>query len=577
MKKIYQIPIKRLVVTICSICIAVLFVVQLMFYNDLRQDVERSQHATAQAVGQQIAHNFAIRDKQLRNAVEWLSTDDSMLEFLSSSSRIVRYEALKLLNSTMEYIYLSQTDLRDIVIVDTEENSTSFFSVLSNSQLKEIEKVCDMKDPNNRWTGVIYLPSDDNPRNDSYAYMLPIFETRTTGEFRSKLGTVILFYSIQSIRNEVVSLAELPDMRVSLVDSNNTVIASGHKNKGDNLDINAAYDIINGKTQYKRHIDYINWDIYCEYGATFINNSNELYLKYMVISVVLAVLGILCSTYTMNRCLNKPIFNLLSQMRHSIDKSSSARIELKEENEIGELAKGINNMLERLHEKTIDIINAQEKLYTTELLRQSSELKALNSQINPHFLYNTLECIRGMALMNDEDTIAEIATSMAAIFRYSIKGEAIVTVSQELQMIENYLFIIKCRFEDRYEIEIKVDESLLNCKMPKMVIQPLVENAIVHGLANVVENGLLRIEGKDLGDHILFCIADNGIPFPTEIIEKLEDEERYQDASGGLGLYSIKSRIRLLMGEQARLEINNLCNMTEISVILPKITHWDKM
>lgn len=569
MKTLRQTSIKRLILGITCICTVLLCLVQLSFYGEFRKNMEEGQNETAMALCQQIAQSFSIRSEQLENSFEILITDQSLLEFLSTDSRGVQYEAINNLSSTIEYIYMSQPDLRDVVLVDMEGNPFSFFSVFTVSDVDTFGKICDFQDPTQRDRASVYLPASENVRNDSYAYILPILETRPGKDFGAKIGTVILYYSIQSIREEIELSNNLPNMRVSLVDADNRVIATGPQGEEAEA-VNGPYIVTDGKTQYKQHLEHINWDVYCEYDKAFVDEGNRLYLKYVVALAVVALTGILFSAYTMNKCLSEPIQSLLSQMRTSAQESQ-ARIHIKEKNEVGEIATGINTMLDRLNEKTLAVINAQEKVYTTELLRQASELKALNSQINPHFLYNTLECIRGMALMSEQDTIAEIATAMADIFRYSIKGKDIVTVAQEMKMIENYLFIIQCRFEDRYKMEICVDPCLQRYAIPKMIIQPIVENAIVHGLADVESGGMLRIEGKDQGDSIAFSVINNGTPIPQDVIRDLEKASPYDNASSGIGLRNIKSRIQLLMGESALLKIESSEAETKVSVVIPKI------
>lgn len=150
--------------------------------------------------------------------------------------------------------------------------------------------------------------------------------------------------------------------------------------------------------------------------------------------------------------------------------------------------------------------------YEQELLLRQANITMLQSQINPHFLYNTLECIRGQALLHNEEEIAQTAKALSLFFRYSISGKtSIVTIGEELDNIKNYIQIQRFRFSERFSVEIDVeDSSLTNVMIPKLTLQPILENSIIHGFSDIVSGGILTIRVKRVSQNVSIEISDNG-------------------------------------------------------------------
>jgi two-component system sensor histidine kinase YesM len=190
-----------------------------------------------------------------------------------------------------------------------------------------------------------------------------------------------------------------------------------------------------------------------------------------------------------------------------------------------------------------------------------ARLLALQSQINPHFLYNTLDCIRGQALIDEAGEIANMLEVLSEFFRYSISGgDNIVTLREELGSVENYMLIQKYRFDERYGYEIiylSDKNSVLNCYIPKLVLQPLVENAIVHGLEKK-GSGTIKITVDWTSSVIIITISDNGCGMDDETLDALRNAIHSNNPPAyvsGIALPNVHKRIRGLFGEPFGLEI----------------------
>lgn len=217
------------------------------------------------------------------------------------------------------------------------------------------------------------------------------------------------------------------------------------------------------------------------------------------------------------------------------------------------------------------------------LSKKQAEYLALQNQINPHFLYNTLEAIRGDALIAGQEGIAKTAEALAAYFRYTITEMGdLVTVEDELNNIDSYFIIQRYRFDDKLRLEVIAEEEIVyRCKIPKLTLQPIVENAIFHGLERKSGGGLITILLQTTEKRMVITVKDDGVGIPQEkvnlINQKLEkvkvgyisDEKRDK---GGIALRNVAQRIKLLFGEEYGLQLYSTQGVgTEVVINLPKL------
>lgn len=213
----------------------------------------------------------------------------------------------------------------------------------------------------------------------------------------------------------------------------------------------------------------------------------------------------------------------------------------------------------------------QQKMKLTELIK-NMELKSLQAQINPHFLFNTLNAIARIALIENAPNTEELIYSLSDILRYSLKNiDKMVTIEDEIDNIKKYLHIQQTRYGDRIKSSIIIENDILKYKLPAMTLQPIVENSIIHGLKDKKENGEIRILGKlAKGNIITFEIYDNGVGIDNDKINLLLDV--YSEDSGvtGLGIYNVNSRIKHLFGSNFGISIESVKNEnTRVLINIP--------
>ena len=227
-----------------------------------------------------------------------------------------------------------------------------------------------------------------------------------------------------------------------------------------------------------------------------------------------------------------------------------------------------------------------EREFNETILRKQTELNVLQSQINPHFLYNTLDTIRGQALWEGMDSIAEMTHALASCLRYSINtGSDMVTLSEELDNVKNYIKIQQTRFSDKLEFEMAIDEEndnkILSYKIPKLTIQPIVENAVFHGLEKKRNMGKVQIKVFATDTRLSINIIDNGLGIPRERLKLLNKNlylgqtsmsDTKNESRQSIGLYNVNQRIKLYYGDNFGLRIKSFIDEgTNVEIIVPII------
>lgn len=227
--------------------------------------------------------------------------------------------------------------------------------------------------------------------------------------------------------------------------------------------------------------------------------------------------------------------------------------------------------------------NQSNKDYQAELLNRQAEFFALQSQINPHFLYNTLDSIRGQAMLDGVDEIAEMTEALSTFFRYSISQRgAMVTLAEEIKNVENYFFIQQFRFSNRFQYSIRIEDPLaLTFYLPKLTIQPIVENSIFHGLESKVGEGHINIWVTMTARRLIIDISDNGIGMDKATLEELrgrlehgmQSESNPEKRRTGIAMSNVNQRIRLFFGQSYGVTISSTLRMgTNVQVVIPLVS-----
>ncbi|MFC5401267.1 sensor histidine kinase [Cohnella soli] len=259
------------------------------------------------------------------------------------------------------------------------------------------------------------------------------------------------------------------------------------------------------------------------------------------------------------------------------------RIQLVGYNEIMVMADKFNGMLDEIDQLTDEVVESKTRIMSLGLLKKQAELAFLKQQVNPHFLYNMLESLRGMASATGAMEIREMIVALGKMLRYSIKGQDEVKLGEELEIAKAYLKLQQFRFEDRFDVHIDFPEALLNNRVFKMVLQPILENAITHGLESRMEKGNLWLGARETpeGD-VVIAIKDDGVGIPSEKLALIQAElaageeflaRLHHNDNGHLGIVNVHNRLRSAYGDPYGLKIRSAPNAgTEVELLLPRRT-----
>lgn len=292
----------------------------------------------------------------------------------------------------------------------------------------------------------------------------------------------------------------------------------------------------------------------------------------IIVSVGLSILFIVGLYFFITARLTRPIQILKNKMRQAASGFLEGKVHPNGQDEIADLGKSYNVMIEQIKLLLQQSIQKQQQI-------QKAELRTLQAQINPHFLYNTLDSIVWMAEAGKNDQVVQLVQAMSRFFRISLsKGRDWVTVREELEHVHNYLVIQQTRYRDILEYEIAVDESILQFPILKMTLQPIVENALYHGLKNQRRKGLIEISGYKVNNHLMRIeVRDSGIGIAPDTLAWLRNRlnDSYatiedNENKGGFGLYNVQQRIRLYYGEEYGIHLDSeQGNGTVVSIDIP--------
>ncbi|MCE9654090.1 sensor histidine kinase [Clostridium celatum] len=368
---------------------------------------------------------------------------------------------------------------------------------------------------------------------------------------------------------------------LSLYDSDGQLIAETNKNPLFN-DLYQNTQLITTNTEpqieymYKdtsyivtyNYIQFYDWILINTIKKSDAFNLNTLYMMFFFINLIFfLIMSAILYLFLKNRIFN-PIESLAKNMKSSnLEKNLDTKIIYDKDDEIGFLVNSYNKMKNRINY----LININ---YKNALEHKELELQQLQNQINPHFIYNTLESIHMMAEINDDIETSTMAEYFGEIIRYSMNRRInTVTLKEELKIIDNYIYLQKIRFDQLFTIENMVSDELLSCEIIKMIIQPLIENAIYHGLSECSGNGKIIIQGSKVNNNLLLTISDNGIGIPEEKLQDLNDYINDKNHNfNGIALRNINKRLKLNYGENYGLEIFSIeGNGTSMVLTLPFI------
>ena len=523
----------------------------------------------------QVVQNIQTSTEDMIRFAKIASTSNATQDFLTSSDPLTRLENSRDVSNS---IFSITQDSSEIAILIMEEDGVALAPkpLLTVIDALESDYLPALSGKSTGFTGLMHNSYDGV---SYFAYYRPILDIKKDVQLQRQIGACVVLKSLNTLQKCINLVETTPHSLFYVLDDDLEVIVSNqsqtdsaaadllHNLRTGTL-ANGAVRSVNGSDHMILFQSVPNTD-WLVVGAVPLNeiNSDLTGLLFLGITVLL-LLGLLFGFWgiAIFRSVALPVFEISRFLKGDAYSKLHKRLYLKNENEVGVLAEQINRMLDELSEMTHTILRNNSNMYELDLARKRAELSALQSQINPHFLYNTLDCIKGYGYLLESGEIVQIADSLAQIMRYCIKGRDIVALSDEIGIVRQYLSIISIRFDNRFAFEIDIPENVQAVKMPRFILQPLVENAIYHGLEPKYGAGRLRIYCcGEAPSTVQICIADNGAGIPPDMLQKIHAELSGSspqslfgvESQKGLALLNINQRIRQFFGPEYGLSLES--------------------
>lgn len=493
------------------------------------------------------------------------------------------------INNYLNAVTSANSDILDFIII-TDSNMSYQSSSKSGRAIKtryDFSSDVFLNEIKNSKTKLDVISDDPsryiiNESQRTITFIGNIYDPNNPSSLKS-IGNFIINVALDTFRKSFKEFEENLNGKLFILDSKGRVIFTSDPDLKFIGEEYQYYNKIKGITNQKILLDKPN--IVRTYSIdndkiTVVNTLPEDFVwkklsglrKEMIMMLVISLVVGIIITFAISYFFNIRIKTLIKYMKKVQNGDLEVKIPIRSSDEIGQLSIIFNEMCHKLN----NFINRE---YFAEISRKNSELDVLQSQINPHFLYNTLESIKMKAVIEGQDEISNMITILGSIFRWNVKTkDKIVRLEDEIEYITSYLELIKYRFDGKLDVEINISEDILNLGIPKLIMQPIVENSVVHGISNIEGIGRIVIDVSRNEDLLDISIFDNGIGMDENSLQELSSDlnERNNREYYKIGIKNVHDRIRLIFGIDFGLNISSrIGEGTTVKMRIPALLKED--
>ena len=538
-----------------------------MFYSVSLQIIrdKESQYIRTQAA--QIAEKTDDVTTAVNLLTQTVSEAPASKYLLAQTTAMRKWEYKQSLNNLVAEMAKSNSNISNILLMDNEGAVYGFsgFDYLLVSKINSKYSLFSAEKYSTGFSGALYL---NNEGEVYYTCVKPIYNSAPEN---IRIGSCLVVCSTRALAEACAQAAPTENSLFAILDSDNQVLASSCP-----LDAATGEELTRALSAQDSELFPIRirgerflliryptqtltgWKVI---GAVPYQEIYSGLRRFQLLSLLFAVVlcfAMLALIRQIKTNITKPLLKIADFVQKGPHYTLHNHLKVDDGNEIEAIGARINSMLDEINDLNRRVLQDQSRLYEIELANNQARLLALQSQINPHFINNTLGAIQGMAYQKRYESICTAISALAYIMRYSISGNDLATVDEELLSVEQYLQIIELRFPSRFQIRLDIDDQIRQCVMPRFLLQPLVENAIFHGLEPRCGCGKLTLSGQMREDAVIhFVCADDGVGISPEKLKalidmlrdtKLETETGRCRGIAGIGLRNIHLRLRLIYG-----------------------------
>ena len=566
----------KLLISMISLVFCSVFILGIYFYQVSANLIVNNEKNYIENTMNQIGKNLDYNIKAVEDILFELSTSDAIQKDIKllNQQGLKEYEKIKIEIEIKNLMIKEITKLNAVegVFLYTQEGSCySARQRYYQTPPLPIEEI-DKKKGGNLWM-----------QPDEELDIVPVGKAICSLDNQKVIGHYILYVKEDYFTSVFEDISYKEENAVFIYDSGNESYLGTEKQAGDIAEMSKNYQsgtVMNIYTGDEEKqfcavvLDRVPW-LAVSYLSPQSQNRKLVHLRIATIGVMLLVLVLITFlVVVISRGISRPIKKLAISMEQFSKGDFGIQTSVLYQDEIGKLRESFNKMVQDINKLITDIFEEKN-------LKQQAQLHALQMQINPHFLYNTLDTINWLAISQGADNVGEVTRSLGALMRFSLKEQELISLEEELEAVENYICIQKYRYGDELHIKLQVEEAALYEQVPRHILLPIIENAIEHGLSDRKGEKRIIVAGNIMEDAFLvLTVKDNGVGMTEDILHRIQinlsqigeqyTSRRRAEGHMEIGIENVHRRIQLHFGAEYGLNIESIRNKgTTVSIRIP--------
>mgnify|MGYP001625329086 FL=1 len=529
---------------------------------------------------------------------------DLNTRMVTQSAQAIRENNANIMNTVISFVsnatvqgYLSETDVYEKSIALRSLSNLLFNYRYLHPTLQAVA-VLEPSGDSVREGNILYSDFQailENTRHKTFSSLVmssagnPLIAVRYPSnshtDFGRQIGECIFVFNVSYMLSGIQSISLEAESDFYIVDDQNITLYATHPNAiAEPLaesyasmlreSFEPTVEKKGGRIIVSQRINDLNWHIVSVTSTSvLLRDQQNLHLLFLAMAAM-AIVVLIATSFWFYSHTSRVLLDFIAGIRR-IDEGRSEYVTCPDNTrEFQSLTDSFNRMLRNLYRLRQEAMDNQRKMFLRELENKQTQILFLQTQINPHFLYNTLECINSAGAVYGSWEIQQMAVSLGEIMRYSIKGSNIVTLAREIDIVISYLSIQKVRFPDKVSLVLDIPDPLLEVRLIKLMLQPIVENCVIHGLEPTTRKCLIRISARQAGSVMTIRVSDSGKGITAEKLADIrraiaDSNSNFFNETNSIGLANISRRIKLFYGDAYGLTISSDDRGTVVEVTFP--------
>lgn len=529
---------------------------------------------------------------------------DLNTRMVTQSAQAIRENNANIMNTVISFVsnatvqgYLSETDVYEKSIALRSLSNLLFNYRYLHPTLQAVA-VLEPSGDSIREGNILYSDFQailENTRHKTFSSLVmssagnPLIAVRypinSHTDFGRQIGECIFVFNVSYMLSGIQNISLEAESDFYIVDDQNITLYATHPNAiAEPLaesyasmlreSFEPTVEKKGGRIIVSQRINDLNWHIVSVTSTSvLLRDQQNLHLLFLAMAAM-AIVVLIATSFWFYSHTSRVLLDFIAGIRR-IDEGRSEYVTCPDNTrEFQSLTDSFNRMLRNLYRLRQEAMDNQRKMFLRELENKQTQILFLQTQINPHFLYNTLECINSAGAVYGSWEIQQMAVSLGEIMRYSIKGSNIVTLAREIDIVISYLSIQKVRFPDKVSLVLDIPDPLLEVRLIKLMLQPIVENCVIHGLEPTTRKCLIRISARQAGSVMTIRVSDSGKGITAEKLADIrraiaDSNSNFFNETNSIGLVNISRRIKLFYGDAYGLTISSDDRGTVVEVTFP--------